>query len=76
MIAFETRQHIYFWQEKLKTYIKELDELAMQTCEEPNISVHEHNELCKAIIHLESFKESFDELEERKTKGNFYIDTE
>jgi hypothetical protein len=76
MNTFETRQDIYHWQEKLSTFIKELDDLAMITCDEPNISVSEHNELCKAIIHLEHFKEAFDELEERKSKGNFHIETE
>ena len=65
MSAFESRQDIYHWQNKLRFMLNDLESLLMIVSDETNITAAEHNELCKAITHLETFKESFDELEDR-----------
>jgi len=65
-MAFEYRQDIHEWQRKLKSIFDELETLVQSTEDEPNISVAEHNDLCKSITHLENFMEAFNELENRK----------
>jgi len=73
---FESRTDIQYWVKKVQTMQEDIDNLLNTTVEEPNLTVGEHNELCKAAIHLEHFLDALNELEARKMKGNFYLNNE
>jgi len=75
-MSFESRTDVQYWAKKVQTMLEDMDDLLNITVEEPNLTTAEHNELCKAAIHLEHFMEAFKELEDRKMKGSFYFNND
>jgi hypothetical protein len=75
-MSFETRTDIQYWLKKVQIMNEDIDSLLNITVEEANLTAAEHNELCKAAIHLDHFLEALKDLEERKSKGSFYLPNE
>jgi hypothetical protein len=74
MSKFETRQNLYHWQAEVTAIITRLETLSEITVDESNITVAEHKHLLDALSNLDAFMEGFNELEQRKMRGNFHLD--